>query len=432
MLFAFAAYAQSYKTSGSQPGLQPVRIIGTNGVIPFLASAQTTRTQFVARIPVIFGCPATELTLAFDNFYLQAGTPVVETNLGQAMTIVKVALENTSPTTFTPIKFGGLAGTTLADGASNQHSDTLTISLVPNQLYWIRITGTIPAAGNLPEGANTGINYAGTASYLYPPANDIDQVYATGAMTAPSGSLAQNYGYGPSAILGRCATAGHLAVANIGASWSVGNDDYQVSSGGAACADSGNMIATGYGLMPHAALGAGGAISGAIPYTKITQGGSGAAEALTWTKSVTYLQYANVLFDDMGANDVPGGVAATIYNNNLQMWQNARAVGVERIVVMQMNQRTSSTDNWATAANQTPGNGFNTGQVGDQINTMYQTAPIDGQLTLATTQDSSTRWKWLTDGTAYKYTCQGVHPNLNSYPLMGAELRSILQGLSIN
>jgi hypothetical protein len=432
IVFAHFAAAQSYFTA--PPATQnPLRVVGTNGVVPFVLSAQTTRLQSVSRIPMIFGCNVSDVSFAFDNWYLD-GTSNGLLDGAQPITIVKMSLERDTPASQTPITFASSPGTTLATGAANVHSDTLTANLPKDQLFWIRISATIPAAGNWQFGPYTNANFAGAQTYLYPPANNIDQVYATGALTQPAQSVATTTGFGPSAILGHCTTPGNPAVINLGASFSTGLDDFAVSTGGAPCALSNGSTAAGIGMMSRAALN-NGAISGTIPFMKIALGGTGAANALTWTKSFNYFQYGNILFDDMGANDVPGGTASTIYNNNLQVWQNARAAGVQRVVVMQMNQRTVSTDNWMTLANQTPQNGFNTGQVGDQLNTLYQNAPvgtIDGQFTLHATQDPTSRWLWLTDGTAYKYTCAGNHPNINSYPLAGAELRSIIQGLSVN
>ena len=422
--------------------MHPVRIIATNGVVANQTDDETTggstRSQFISRIPIIFGCNATEVTLAFDNYYLN-GTTNVETNGTQTITIVKVALEKDGAATSTPITFSGGRTLAVAPGAVNVHSDTLTTSIVADQLYWERITATVPAPGVVGIGAFTDPLFTGAITWFYDPVNNIDQVDGVGPLTRPTTPVTKAQGYGASAILGRCPESGHRSVVNVGASFSVGFDDPYTWTG-TACSPDGTAIAAGIGIMPHAAMN-NGVITGTIPFTKITLGGTGATQSATWTKSQAYFQYANILFDDMGANDISAGLTPaqimTLHTDpTTGLWTIARKAGVQRVVAMQMNQRTNSTNQWIDAAGQTPQTGFNTGQVGDQLNGLYATAQtagtLDGQLTLSGTQDPGNRWLWKTNGTVFAFTCAGLHPIDTGYPLMGAELRTIMNGLSVN
>ena len=461
---------------GSGPPQQPLRLIATNGGIGNSVSPANPRNQVIGRIPIVFGCNATQVVLSFDNWYInpQGSNNEAEDNPA-AITIVKVALEKNGAATTTPILFNGLRSTTMAAGAFNVLSDPLTITIAQNQLYWLRVTATQPGgvSGAIWQYNNfANALFAGADSEQYPQVQDIDQVDNVGVLTVPTNSIALIQSFGPTAVLGRCPETGHPSVINVGASWSFGTDTSMLSATpgptGPACTDTGTRTATGQGLMGAAAL-KGGVVTdptGAIPFIKFVIGGSTAFQVINppptgpgfaWiNKMQAYFKYANILFDDMGANDIgnTGQTPATIYANNKTLWTSARASGVQKVVVMQMTPRTTdSVDHWATLANQLVdigfGNPFGTSD-GEVLDALYNTntvptgTDIDGQFSAAVGGTAATGlrgsastananyWTFQVNGNAYAYTCAGLHPNAFTYPLVGAELRSVILGLTVN
>ena len=218
---------------GGQPST-PLHVVATNGVLQNLTFDQTTnaRTQTVSRIPIVFACAATNVVFVFDNFYLQSGGTV---DGAQAITIVKLALENTAPVATTPVTFGGQRNVTLAPGTVAQRSDAIAGPVVANQLYWIRVTATTPNVGLWQLGPFADPAFTGAAMYMYPPSQNIDQVDLTGALTQPGPSAIRPQAFGPTATLGNCSGTNNRSVVNIGASWSFGVDDpFASARGGAA------------------------------------------------------------------------------------------------------------------------------------------------------------------------------------------------------
>ena len=442
---------------GGQPST-PLHVVATNGVLQNLTFDQTTnaRTQTVSRIPIVFACAATNVVFVFDNFYLQSGGTV---DGAQAITIVKLALENTAPVATTPVTFGGQRNVTLAPGTVAQRSDAIAGPVVANQLYWIRVTATTPNVGLWQLGPFADPAFTGAAMYMYPPSQNIDQVDLTGALTQPGPSAIRPQAFGPSATLGICPGTGNRSVVSIGASWLVGLDDPFASTPPAlpatatACAVNGTSIASGIGSIAHASLNVGGAVQ--FPFIKIAVSGTGTVDAKNWMdgsptgRAQSYLQYGNILFDDMGANDINSLTAAQIETNNQAMWALARAApyNIQQVVVMEMTQRTASTDKWSTLANQTPFVGFGLGTDAATVNAFYAanvgTAPgplINGILTERFTRGSTSSananyWLWEIDtvnGFAYSNTCAGLHPNATSYSVLGTELRGVINGLTVN
>jgi len=76
---------------------------------------------------------------------------------------------------------------------------------------------------------------------------------------------------------------------------------------------------------------------------------------------------------------------------------------------------TSSTDDWATTANQTKNTGWTDGGVADQIDAYFATKKADGTLdhvfTTNRLKDDGDTNLWKVDGTADKYTDDGTHPS---------------------
>lgn len=433
----------------SPPNVGPLyQIVATNGAYPWLLNDQSasTRTQTISRIPIVFGCDASSVVLAFDNAYLDT-TGIIQ---NQAMTSVQVYLEQASPALSVQIKVGGSGTFTIPAGANAFLTDPILpaafsqSTFAANSQWWIRLTGQV--ASTAIWGTGNYANNTGAAAYMYDPANNINQVGNTGALTRPTDASGPNYAVGPTAILGIPVTPSTCrSVLALGASFLVGTNDGVVET------------MTGPGMIARAALGTGGALTGVIPYTAFKGPGLGAQQAASWPTMQPYFRYANIFYNDMGANDIGSVNNLSLYQAYSyisQLWYKSRGLGsrVRSIVQMRMNPRTTSSDNWTTTNNQTAIEPFNLNNTGAQLNALFDAATtskvINAQfylnaLRVSTDTTSANNWKWINDGVTAKYaTLAGTHPcgtgpsvpscPGETYASASAELRTVLQGVPIN
>lgn len=129
---------------------------------------------------------------------------------------------------------------------------------------------------------------------------------------------------------------------------------------------------------------------------------------------------------EYATNDINGGLTLVQTENMIRMINALLAASNINPSNSTVIPRTSSTDNWATIANQTPLAGFGVGQTADQLNTAMLTSP----LTFATTvfdvntpmQSPGNPRFWTVNGTTFYYTNDGTHPNATSSPVAAAAL----------
>ena len=107
-------------------------------------------------------------------------------------------------------------------------------------------------------------------------------------------------------------------------------------------------------MMAHAAVNAG-AISNSIAFTSIAHAGFAASDFVGFpAKTFWPLQYCNIVFDDLAANDISNGNNNTTIMGNAQtLWNKIHAVGAP-VIQMMINMRTTSTDScWFLGSDQT-------------------------------------------------------------------------------
>lgn len=131
---------------------------------------------------------------------------------------------------------------------------------------------------------------------------------------------------------------------------------------------------------------------------------------------------------NMGANDVGGNqTLAAIQASLTNMWQQLSERGME-VWQSTLSPQTTSTDAWATVANQTPVTNWLPGGVGHQVNDWIRTmpAPLSGffeTADAAMTARNSGVWK---AGYCYPTDVQGIHPSANGHAAMAAVLQPII------
>jgi hypothetical protein len=321
----------------------------------------------------------------------------------------RYALGKTIPLTFSGgsggVPYSGSSSRVLAIGETQACSDPVypgwfgLSKFSRDELYWSRQKASVPSDGFYwALGQNAPGGYAGAGVYDYATVRDIEQTYRSGPLTVGTGFVRSTVhgiypGWGPTAVLGRFTKPGYPSVCVLGASWSSGFfDDNNTAP----------WLATGLGMMAHAALNAG-ALSNTIAFTDISHGSFGADDFMIMpAKAFWKFQYCNIVFDDLGGNDLsPGGVPpAGVVSNNQVLWNLAHVAGAQ-VIQMMMGMRTTSTSNcWFPANDQSHDTGFSAGATADQTNTALNTARAAGQVetlfdvAMSGINDSTDRWKW--------------------------------------
>jgi lysophospholipase L1-like esterase len=150
-------------------------------------------------------------------------------------------------------------------------------------------------------------------------------------------------------------------------------------------------------------------------------------------RMVYWSKYANVMIERYGVN---ARSYPSQYNAKKVIWSKFKTAPdrggnkTPKVLVMALNGQTTSSDSWATTANQTLGSETNpTGalaninnaclaDVGDEIEYYLDTLSIRGN----SDKTQNDYWKWATGPT----TNDGLHPNATGYEAMAAELRTQL------
>ena len=403
--------------SGGTP--VPLRAASANNYFPsgnkvYTVAAATT-IEVYARHLFVVGADCTSLALVFCGASLKSNSGV---NREDTYEVVEAAIEYNG--TYTAVTFGGAAGVTVTTGA-NVLSDEMPASGVGAAAFTkgsvgytrhrIRISNT----ARIPNcGATRGTGSAGlkvdptkvsftrgvynTSSFAYSMinggVNGTDAV-SDGVQIAPI-------------IVGRHTGS---AVGFWGDSKTYGTGDTAVGATGA--------LGLNRALFPDATLAAnakpginfgcpGGVASDA---TKATAGSS----VSSMTDLYTYLTHAVVGYGTNG-NGTTEQTALTDLHTQI------RAGGITPIIQRSLTPRTTSTDSWATTANQTLSAGWGVGSTAETYEAfMAAKVTTDANMTYYTSfgeraaTSGADYWKWLVNGTANYATSDGLHEKAVGY-----------------
>ncbi len=275
------------------------------------------------------------------------------------------------------------------------------------------------------DSANDQFGYVGTFAAL-------DMYSGSGTLSIPgTGNCAAVAGTFPNLILGIPATP-HPAVCILGDSIPDGTGETATTTNGAS-----GFIARGLEL----ALASN---TICVPYTHQTTGGdllSVNTSANSLRKRAAW-QYHTHIIDNLGTNDIHASVSlATLQAQQLALWTAmkqtvgpyGKPLNVTKVTIMP---RTTSTDSWATAANQTAQTAQGVGGIRDQFNAWLATQVGQGLLdTLVdvnpTIEDQANLSKWITTGAANYPTTDGTHPSTALHILASAPIKTWAQSLSV-
>lgn len=315
----------------------------------------------------------------------------------------EAAIEITSPATYQSFyskNFGTIIPVT--DGMPYIASDALIGFTLPAAgTFYIRYAESTEFASQSVMVGTCG-QATGDASIYSPSA--VSQIAGTGALTTPTGGTSANYN---TACFVGIPAAPMAAVGIIGDS---------IPSG---TGDTSNLTTGALGFVERGLDSVNG---NTVPSLNMSEGSWKYQYATidTSPRIRAFWPFVTHLLIELGTNDVAAGTSlSTVQTYLTNMVTAARATMSPygkplKIAVSTLMPRTTSTDSWATAANQTPVAGFTIGGVRDQYNAWLVTqvgtlidAVVDVNIYI---EDQANPSKWLTNGAANYPTTDGVHP----------------------
>lgn len=398
-------------------GLSPLypnrpQIVAGNGTMPTFRYNNATYTRAESRKSYRLGGQAvSQLRLAYCGFFDNGAAG--EATLGNDYQ-VQSAIELASPVTYQRGYVNGAAITTVSDGAPVVLTDPIGYDMAADTDFFVRTGLTVSAANlYLPSGSNPRGADVGWVS-----ANSTSQVPGTGYMNQPAGS---SY-YDPTApymVLG-IPSAPLVSVALMGDSFGEGQGDTVTNSSGVKGYLQRGLWSVNGHVVPSVNLSKG---SEMAQNNQLTLG---SRKRAAWP-------YATHLLCALGRNDIGAGrTLLQIQTDLIAIWTAAKRTKGPygkplHVTQTLMPPSTSSTDNWATAANQTPTSGFAAGGVRDQLNAWIIAQAGQGLLDAYVNlnvywEDQSNPNKWVTNGSNNYATSDGVHPSAALHLLASAAI----------
>lgn len=386
--------------------LQVVATRGTiNGTTTQGTAGGRTDVRFETRRKHFVGNQAvTGICLAQVGYYLTNGENAIGNDF-----IWETAIEITSPATYQEMYVKG-TNTPVING-------TLGVPLVitdPAVGYDIAAGGSFYVRQAVSVNTDTLFlptyaNYdlaTGDAGVKSPSASS--QIPGTGNLSNPSGGSTNWAGADTAMVLGIPA-APMVAVCLAGDSILAGVND---------------TIDATTGALGWFARGLNGVNGYPVPYSKQAIAG----DRMTYNtldvgakKRVLWPYHTHIVFN-YGSNDITHGDSlATMQANAQALWTAAKRTISPYGKPLQVAHctifpRTTSSDSWATAANQTVLANFGTGGIRDQFNTWLPTQVGGGLLDAVIDatpyiEDQANHGKWISNNSANYATSDGAHPN---------------------
>lgn len=291
-----------------------------------------------------------------------------------------------------PVTFGGQKSVTIASGGV-VNSDPVGVFCPDATVGWVRSYVTVASAGNVWPTYDYPTVFAGwLESYDKGDATVTDKTTATGVLASNSASQPL---FSPVAVLARAHGSNTPSVALL--SDSIGCSPTRNSNLGAG----GSYLARAFD-------------AGNIPWVSLARIGD---TAINWSATssnpslVRYrramLEYASHVVVCIGRNDITSFTYTQIRDTLAYIYDSCRAAGAQRVATCTITPKTTSTDGWATVANQTA----------------EPTADSDRRQQLSDWMMTSAEVDWVIDAAALAhppegyglwkagYTSDGLHPN---------------------
>jgi lysophospholipase L1-like esterase len=176
-------------------------------------------------------------------------------------------------------------------------------------------------------------------------------------------------------------------------------------------------------------------------WLRAAQSGSEASQYLPANSPLrlSVISRCTAAFVNLGVNDITdqAGVTATVQANLVALWTALDQLGLQ-VWQSTIMPSTTSTDSWATKANQTVQGAFDTSRqainswlrtgatwtiLGQSISMGNPLHPLTGVVDLSLwTEDPTDSSRWLSNGTASYWTLDGTHPSPAAYASLASQL----------
>lgn len=418
---------------GRPPVLVPLRFASSGNVVHNGGETQSKRGVQI-RWPYVLGSgDLSELRLLLDNWRLSYSTNTM-INAGNTLPIQGASLEIGG--VIRPITFGGQQSVTLADGANDVLSDGLmptdfslsTFAQGTTALVKLLVMFDSASASFLCNSSARAVSQSGArVAWFDPTVTTSSDVYAAGQWTATGTAVTtRSNGYVPK-LVGRHTSVNAKVWLSVGDSISQGTGD----------SGSTNRVA-GLGWMSRAMRDTSDKDASQVAYMSMAVHGSASTLPVADARYATLAKYAThavVMYgtNDMGNNGT-GTPLATLQSRLTAVYSLLRTNGINKILAGHLLPRTTSTDSWATEANQTYSGGtggWDSTGIPSQTNawlTAQVGSLVDGVQhwpSIRSTDDL----KFITTGTANYATTDGTHPTTVSYGLMAGDVRAQMAAL---
>jgi len=367
-----------------------------------------TDTQHISRNAHRTGInPVKGLRLVTGNVKLLGATPFGEAGVGNAYDI-QAAIEYSGATT--RAKWDGANSKVVPDKSVVIRDPIMDLPAAAffYSRHWLTVASTAnkwPRAGAV--GANSQQGRTGTDFSA--------NLLATGTIAAGTSSAQ----HPPLALIGYV-PRNTVSVAYIGTSIEDGSGDSTSLSTDGAVSYIGRGLENVNGFN--------------IPSCKMSRGSENLvayADSISGALRRSMLNYCTHFIGMSITNDIVQGYSlATIQAACLAAWADARARGVQHICWPNVIPRTTSSDAFATLANQTPVSGFELNGIRDQFNSWLPTKLADGTIDSildfsADCQDATEPTKWRVDLGAGNNTADGTHSAAAAHTLGATRLRAL-------
>ena len=386
-----------------------LRTVSVNNRLPSALNVTAgTALTFTTRFKLKIGSTAcSELRLDFPNIGWAA-------SVGNAISITSCALEReTGVVEYAPVYVGASRSFTVADNAATTVvSDAILpaaftgLSEFPaDMVFWVRVKGSVTTAGHKIPGMRFSTETGAFAKLYDPAAVSYSEIDSTGAVVKVSGTDvgAQTQGYCP-ILVGKFVSGDPKTVFMVGDSIVEGT---------------GNI--TGTGTFPRLAAQALG-----VPILELSRGGTGEGTLETYIANWSpYLKYARVLIDEMGTND--SGAILSFFS----YWYTARSTyAYDKIAKIGLFPRTTSSDSFATEANQTVARAYPMA-FPDLVAIDWLTyGATDYNLDPQSVRGTN-KAKWIVNGGANYATSDGTHQTSAANDLLAAEFQTFLDAITV-
>ncbi|WP_428029828.1 fibronectin type III domain-containing protein [Ancylobacter sp.] len=391
-----------------------------------MQSASGSNTRFISRRPIYIGIGgASELVCSYFNAWAGVGG-------SGAFTVVSAAIEAGNGSMSVPVTFDGGANRSksIPLGTSDVQSDPILPSAFgltkfdAGTLFWERLVFDAPTGNTYPANVPRRAGYAGMAAYSCDPATFPALVAdGVGALDATGKTLISGKTFG-AIVLGRPLTAGGRHFGSTGDSFT--RDSDQETAAGT------YPLRLFADVFERAMIDFKGDLSGLYPYINFGIFGTGvnsydpAADPRR-----PYYKYCTDMHDEYGTNDTGGTNLAALQGRLQALWGAYVAEGVERIWRTKLWPIATSTDSYATEANQTVVASQQPGGIRFELNAWFDTKAGDGTLAgvipWGRSRAPTNFEKYRVSDNVASWIVGGGHPsNAIGVPMMASEARSIM------